>query len=44
MMALCARLEELGADADASSLVESVLAEFRDVETALRAELAAPPA
>jgi signal transduction histidine kinase/HPt (histidine-containing phosphotransfer) domain-containing protein/ActR/RegA family two-component response regulator len=44
MMALCARLEELGADADASALVDSVLAEFRNVEAALQAELAALPA
>ncbi len=44
MMELCARLEELGADADASPLVASVLAEFRDVEAALQAELAALPA
>jgi CheY-like chemotaxis protein len=44
MMELCRHLEELGADADAAPLVRSVLAEFRDVEAALRSELAALPA
>ncbi len=44
MMELCRHLEELGGDADAAALVRSVLAEFSDVEAALRSELAALPA